>query len=92
MTDSDIPGPGRTLGKVYVALGCRLELFLNRLAERRRLGPAGVAFRIRDRLTTALKRGGRGGGQIKSGSVLRYTEGEKAEQRKDMKKLLNYVK
>lgn len=45
-TESDLPGPGRTLGKVYDFLGKRLERALATLAERKGLGPKQVAERI----------------------------------------------
>ncbi len=47
-TASNLPGAGRTIGLLLNALGARFETFLNRRAARLRLGPEGVAQKIRD--------------------------------------------
>lgn len=40
------PGPGRNLGRLYDAVGAKIEHFLNNKADRRGLGPDAVARKI----------------------------------------------
>ncbi len=47
-TAPNIPGPGRNLGRLFDALGTRLEKFLNRRAGRLNRGPVAVAEEIRN--------------------------------------------
>ena len=87
-TESDLPGPGRTLGKVYKNIGRRLEEFLNDLAERKGLGPSAVAIRIKNR----VDEGRRQAINLKRYGQVLYTEKEMADQRKDLKKLIRHAK
>ena len=48
ITEDDIPGPGRLLGKVYTGLGRRIEIILSLAARFMGRGPAPVAARIKD--------------------------------------------
>lgn len=83
-TASDIPGPGRLLGKLYSSIGLRLETCLNSFAERRGMGPQVIACRIKNRWRDASKRDDWVRGE--------YTKQETRDQRKDMKKLIQYTK
>ena len=53
-TESDIPGPGRLLGKVYTKLGRKLETVLNLAVRSIGRGPAPTASEI-ERLALTLK-------------------------------------
>ena len=53
-TASDIPGPGRLLGKVYAKLGQKLETVLNLAARSTGRGPAPTANEI-EQLARTLK-------------------------------------
>ena len=53
-TESDIPGPGRLLGKVYAKLGQKLETVLNLTARSTGRGPASTANEI-EQLALTLK-------------------------------------
>lgn len=46
-TASNLPGPGRTVGLLFDWLGNRFEVFLNKMATRRGLGPTATAREIR---------------------------------------------
>ena len=48
-TQSDLPGAGRMLEKLYGNLGAKLEATLNNLVNKNRKGPNELARRIRDR-------------------------------------------
>lgn len=45
-TADDLPGPGRTLGKLYSFIGTKIERGLGRAAERIRYGPRATALKI----------------------------------------------
>ena len=53
-TESDIPGPGRLLGKIYAKLGRKLETVLNLAARSTGRGPAPTANEI-EQLARTLK-------------------------------------
>lgn len=84
-TESDLPGSGRTLGKVYDFLGKRLERALGALAERKGLGPQRIAERI-------YKRDNKLSAKYKLYSVKIYGTEELNDQTKDFKKLLKYTR
>lgn len=46
-TDSDVPGPGRLLGKAYVCLGKKVETGFSNAAMKFGLGPRATAVKIR---------------------------------------------
>lgn len=46
-SDSDIPGPGRLLGKVYNILGKKAEICISEAAVRLGRGPRATAMKIR---------------------------------------------
>lgn len=89
-TESDLPGPGRTLGRLYNALGRHLEFFLNYLAERRGLGPAAVT----DEMLIRDKRLQEHADELDVPTSCQkyYSAGEAIKQRKDMMKLIKYTK
>lgn len=46
-TDSDVPGPGRLLGKAYSYLGKKFENSLSKVAVKFGLGPRATALKMR---------------------------------------------
>ena len=48
-TESDLPGPGRLLGKVFSSVGRLLERSLSSVAEQKGYGPKAIALEIRDK-------------------------------------------
>lgn len=84
-TESDLPGPGRTLGRVYGYLGRHLKRALGALAERKGLGPQQVALRILNR-DTGL------GDQTNCLSISKYEKKNGDAQLQDFKKLLRYTR
>ena len=48
VTEDDIPGPGRLMGKFYAVLGRKIETVLSLAARSRGKGPAPVAARIKE--------------------------------------------
>lgn len=59
-TADNLPGPGRILGNIYVALGRRLENGIGLAAGKMGIGPRAIALKIRkvqeDRLLSGPKR------------------------------------
>lgn len=89
ITADNLPGPGRILGNIYRNLGKRLEGYLNSFAESRGSGPRAVALRIRERDSPRELRFR----HILHKLPVTYTrDSEEAEQRKDIKKLVQYAK
>lgn len=78
-TESDLPGPGRLLGKLYSSLGRRLERGINAIAVRRGYGPLSAAERFRSKYG-------------RRGDVRDETSVKGAQDRKDCKKLIRYTK
>lgn len=46
-TAPNLPGPGRNVGRLFDALGAKIEIMMNRRAQRLKLGPDAVAQEIR---------------------------------------------
>ena len=88
-TESDIPGHGRLLGRLYKNLGRHVESFVNRVAVRYEAGPTVVAIRVKNRAELARKRARYL--QDYTGHFV-YVDKEEAVQRKDLKKLIGYTK
>ena len=84
VTESDLPGLGRTLGNVYNRLGKQLESAFNQFANWKGLGPGAIALRVEKRSQKILLR------QLESKAS--YTAREGANQRKDLRKLVRYTK
>ena len=78
-TASDLPGPGRLLGKVYELCGKRLEHAINIIAKHTGSGPRVVAERIIGRHQECLELGC-------------YDKRDEKVQRQDCKKLIRYGK
>ena len=86
MTASDLPGPGRMLGKFYRKLGGHLETIINNIASRRNHGPAAIALRVSKRLGCSCW-------SCEAGySSLRDTVPADKRHVKDIKKLILYTK
>lgn len=74
-TASDLPGPGRTLGRLYSFLGVRLETQLGRLAERFGYSPNAIEQRVLARASHLPPQGSNGQNKLK----------------KDLKRLIGYT-
>lgn len=77
-TESDLPGPGRTLGKLYRLIGRHIERGVSAIAEKRGYGPLAVAERIRTRQSNNYGE--------------RYTFAIVSKQEKDCKRLIQYTR
>lgn len=82
LTASDLPGAGRTLGRVYSFLGRRLEHALNTLAHLGGHGPGNATIRV-------VKRDYAYGRTIRAD---KYTTEDRTKIKKDLKKLITYSK
>lgn len=83
-TRSDIPGAGRTLGRLYGKLGTNLEIASNYLVNKKEMGPIAAARRIRRRERERI--------DSQSRPNQEYTSDEAMRQRKDTKKLISYAR
>lgn len=75
-TADDLPGPGRTLGKLYGFLGQRIESGLGRAAERMGYGPKVTALKIQ---------------RLQRGEVLLSASARRKQLEKNCKRLVRYV-
>lgn len=80
-TVSDIPGPGRTLGKAFTLVGTKIEHSVNKFAKQRKLGPV--------ELTRRIERQRRDENGILRSSTS-HDDDELSQLKKDLKKLLRY--
>ena len=87
-TESDRPGAGRVLGKVFSRVGQTLEAFMNGLAERNGLGPSAVVERIETRRKRCRKRTF----SLKEVHQIKYSEEGEKNQQRDLKRLIRYTK
>ena len=84
-TESDLPGPGRNLGKLYAWLGANVERASSLFAEWRGLGPNELALDINCRRF-------RGPSYKFIENISDYGEQGVMKQKKDIKKLIRYSK
>lgn len=76
LTADDLPGPGRLLGNLYVALGTPLERRIGQLADKLGYGPRATAIKIKKRR------------HLSTSSSSTYASSGNAEDVKDLKKSL----
>ena len=80
-TVSDIPGPGRTLGKAFALVGAKLEHSVNQFAKQCKLGPIELTRRIERRRRDE-------NGILRSSTS--HDDDELSQLKKDLQKLLRY--